>query len=90
MILDFGRFEEQTSDFSQLVRQTSNGAFCVSYAISSLTCKFELNTTRISNDAFCVISAESRLTCKFELKTVILDFGRIEVGKNPIFNNSSR
>ena len=30
---------------SQLVWQTSNGAFCVSYADSSLTCKFELNTT---------------------------------------------
>ena len=27
-----------------MVPETSNGAFCVSYAESSQTCKFELNT----------------------------------------------
>ena len=30
--------------FSQLLPETSNGAFCVTYAESSVTCKFELNT----------------------------------------------
>ena len=35
---------QQISDFSELVPQNSNGAFCVSYAYSNLTCKFELNT----------------------------------------------
>ena len=35
---------QQKSDFSQLVPESSNGALCVSYAESSLTCKFELKT----------------------------------------------
>ena len=35
---------QQKSDFSQLVPETSNGAYCVSYADSSLICKFDFNT----------------------------------------------
>ena len=54
-ILDFDRFEvSKNPDFSQLVRETSNGAFCVTYAESSLTCKFELNTAILDFDRFQV------------------------------------
>ena len=35
-----------------MVPQTSIGAFCVSYAESSLTCKFELNTAILDFDRF--------------------------------------
>ena len=38
--------------FSQLLPETSNGAFCVSYAESSLTCKFELNMAILDFDRF--------------------------------------
>ena len=34
----------EKSDISQLVSEALNGAFCVSYAKSSLTCKFELTS----------------------------------------------
>ena len=37
---------------SQLVPETSNCAFCVSYAEASLTCKFELNTAILDFDRF--------------------------------------
>ena len=57
-------FRSSKSEFTQLVPETSNSAFSVSYAESSLTCKFELNAA-------------------------ILDFGRFEVSKNPIFHKSS-
>ena len=42
----------QKSDFSQLVPETSNGSFCVSYAEGSLTCKFEVNTGILDFDRF--------------------------------------
>ena len=57
-------FTSSKSEFSQLVPETSNSAFSVSYAESSLTSNFELNAA-------------------------ILDFGRFEVSKNPIFHKSS-
>ena len=38
--------------FSQLLPETSNGAFCVTYAESSLTYKFELNTAILDFDWF--------------------------------------
>ena len=41
---------QQKCDFSQLVPETSNGAFSVSYADSSLTCKFQLNTAILDFD----------------------------------------
>ena len=41
---------QQKSDISQLVPQTSNGAFYVSYAERSLTCKFELNRAILDFD----------------------------------------
>ena len=89
----------------------------VSYAESSLTCKFELNTADFevlkirfdkssamkSGDThkaqiclssqmvrFVLVTLRVSLTCKFELNTAILDFGRFEVSKNPIFHNSYR
>ena len=40
------------SDFSLLVRETSNCAFCISYPDGSLTFKFELNTTILDCDRF--------------------------------------
>ena len=133
---------QQKSDFSQIVPETSNGAFCVSYADWGLTCKFKLNTAILdfdgfevsktpifhnssrrpqmvqiwaqygefwfwliwghqksnfsqlgpenSNGAFCVSYVESSLTCKFQLNTAMLDLGRFEVSKIPIFHKSSR
>ena len=42
----------QNSDFSQIVAETSNCAYCVSYADGSLTCKFELNTPILDFDRF--------------------------------------
>ena len=42
----------QKSDFSQVVRENLNSAFCVTYAESSLTCKFELNTAILDFDQF--------------------------------------
>ena len=56
---------QQKSEFLQLVPETSNGAFCVSYAERSLTYKFKLNPA-------------------------LLDLGRYEVSKKPIFHKSSR
>ena len=44
----------QKSDFSQLVLQTPHGAFCVSYAESTVSCKFELNTGILHFDRFKV------------------------------------
>ena len=43
---------QQKCDFSQLVQETSNRAFRVSYADSSLTCKFQLNTAILDFDRF--------------------------------------
>ena len=40
------------SDFLQLVPETTNGPFCVSYAESSLTSKFNLNTGIFDFDGF--------------------------------------
>ena len=43
---------QQKSNFSQLVPETSNGAFYVSYAESSLTWKFEINSSILDFDRF--------------------------------------
>ena len=40
---------QQKSDFLQLVPETSNGTFCVSYAEGSLSCNFELNTAILTD-----------------------------------------
>ena len=45
---------QQKSDFSQIVPETSNGAFCVSDADWGLTCKFKLNTAILHFDRFKV------------------------------------
>ena len=45
-------FRSEKSDFSKLVPETSNGAFYVSYAESSLTWKFELNMAILDFDRF--------------------------------------
>ena len=88
---------QQKFDFSQLVPETSNGACSVSYADSSLTCKFQLNTgildfdrSEVTKNPFCLSYAESSVTCKFELNIAILDFDWVEVSNNPISHNSSR
>ena len=43
---------QQKSDFSHLVPETSNGAFCICYTDGSLTCKFKLNTAIFDFDGF--------------------------------------
>ena len=54
-ILEFDRFEDSKNPiFSQLVLETSNGSFCVSYAESSQTCKFELNAATLDFKRFDV------------------------------------
>ena len=40
----------EKSDISQLVSEALNGAFCVSYAESTLTCKFELTSAILDFD----------------------------------------
>ena len=45
---------QEKSDFSHLLPETSNGAFCICYTEGSLTCKFELNTTILDFDCFKV------------------------------------
>ena len=45
-------FRSSNSEFTQLVPETTNSAFSVSYAESSLTCKFELNAAILDFDRF--------------------------------------
>ena len=39
---------------------------------------------------FVLVMLKAAQPCKLKLNTAILDFGRFEVGKNPIFHNSYR
>ena len=45
-------FRQQKSDFSQLLPETSNGAFSLSYDESSLTCKFKLHKKILDLDRY--------------------------------------
>ena len=47
-------FSLKDTDLSLLVRETSNGAFDVSYGESRLTCKFEVNTATLDFGRFKV------------------------------------
>ena len=67
---------QHKSDFSQHLPETSNGAFCVSYAESSLTCKFELNTAILDFYRFEVSKSPIFTTRPGELKWCVLCYLR--------------
>ena len=58
--------------------------------MGSRKARFITSVPQTSNGAFYVSYVESCVTYKFELNTTVLDSGRFEVRKNPIFHNSSR
>ena len=67
---------QHKSDFSQHLPDTSNAAFCVSYAESSLTCKFELNTAILDFDRFEVRKSPIFTTRPGEVKWCVLCYLR--------------